>query len=327
MEQRALGRTGIPVSVLGFGCGSIGGLMVRGDRSAQSAAVARALDAGISYFDTAALYGDGQSEQSLGQVLTELGAWDRVAVGTKVRLNVTERSDMPGALRRSLVGSLRRLGRDSVDLLQLHNQVLADGSELSRGVNQSDVLGDIADGMRRVVAEGLARHAGFTATGDAGASRAIVQAGTYETMQAYFNVLNPSAAAPGISGGAQDFDGIITEAGKHGVGVLAIRVLAAGAVSGSRDRPANAGDPGTALVRGGEFERDVERAKSLRVLVAEWGLECPEELAFRFALWPQAVSSALVGFSNIDQLEQAIRWAELGPLAEDLVQRVLEVPR
>jgi L-galactose dehydrogenase/L-glyceraldehyde 3-phosphate reductase len=56
MEQRALGRTGISVSALGFGCGSIGGLMVRGDPAAQKAAVARALDAGVTYFDTAAQY-------------------------------------------------------------------------------------------------------------------------------------------------------------------------------------------------------------------------------------------------------------------------------
>jgi aryl-alcohol dehydrogenase-like predicted oxidoreductase len=317
MERRALGRTGISVSVLGFGCGAVGGLMVRGDPAEQKLAVARAIDAGVTYFDTAALYGDGKSEQNLGRVLSELDAWGRVA----------DRADLPGALRRSLVASLQRLGRDAVDLLQLHNQILADGSDLERGLNQSDVLGDVAEGMRRLVAEGLVRHAGFTATGDPGATHAIIEARAYETMQAYFNVLNPSAAAPGISGDAQDFDGIIDDAGRHSVGVLAIRVLAAGAVSGSMERAANAGGPGGPLVRGGEFERDVERAKALRVLGAEWDLEGPEELAFRFALWPQAVSTALVGFSNLDQLEQALRWAERGPLPEELVQHVLELPR
>ena len=58
MEQRDLGHTGLRVSALGFGCGSIGGLMVRGDPADQRRAVARALDAGITYFDTAAQYGD-----------------------------------------------------------------------------------------------------------------------------------------------------------------------------------------------------------------------------------------------------------------------------
>src|SRR5690242_14036804 len=86
MDLRALGTTGLTVSALGFGCGSIGGLMVRGEPAAQRAAVARALDAGITYFDTAPQYGDGRSEENLGRTLRDLGAWDRVVVGTKVRL-------------------------------------------------------------------------------------------------------------------------------------------------------------------------------------------------------------------------------------------------
>ncbi len=327
MEERNLGRTGIRVSALGFGCGSIGGLMVRGDAAAQKEAVARALDAGVTYFDTAAQYGDGQSEQNLGRVLRELGAWNRVTVGTKAGLRVSDRADLPGALRRSLQQSLQRLGRDSVDLLQLHSQVFPDSTDAGRGLNLADVLGGVADGMRQIVAEGLARHVGFTATGDPAASHAIIGAGVVETLQAYFNVLDPSAGYAGVSGGAQDFDGIIDDAAAHGVGVLAIRVLAAGAVTGSSEREANAGNPGAALVRGGEFERDVERAQALRTLVSELGLESPQELAFRFALAKLGVSTALLGFSNIGQLEDAVRWAERGPLAETAVQAVLAAAR
>jgi L-galactose dehydrogenase/L-glyceraldehyde 3-phosphate reductase len=121
MEQRALGRTGLTVSALGFGCGSIGGLMVRGDPAAQREAVARALDAGITYFDTAPQYGDGRSEENLGRTLRDLGAWQRVVVGTKVRLTEEDRAEPVAAVRRSVEHSLRRLAR--VDLLQLHNPV------------------------------------------------------------------------------------------------------------------------------------------------------------------------------------------------------------
>lgn len=60
MEQRTLGRTGLRVSALGFGCGAIGGLMVRGDPAEQRRAVAHAIQAGITYFDTAPSYGDGR---------------------------------------------------------------------------------------------------------------------------------------------------------------------------------------------------------------------------------------------------------------------------
>ncbi|MER3406768.1 MAG: aldo/keto reductase, partial [Chloroflexota bacterium] len=71
MDLRPLGRTGLQVSALGFGCGSIGGLMVRGDPAEQRRAIELAIDGGIRYFDTAPSYGDGRSEENLGRVLDE----------------------------------------------------------------------------------------------------------------------------------------------------------------------------------------------------------------------------------------------------------------
>src|SRR5215216_3201980 len=102
MEQRPLGTTGLRVSALGFGCGAVGGLMVRGDPAEQHQAASRALDAGITYFDTAAQYGDGRSEENLGQVMRDLGAWSRVVVGTKVRLRADDLADPARAIRASL---------------------------------------------------------------------------------------------------------------------------------------------------------------------------------------------------------------------------------
>src|SRR6476619_4732602 len=67
MEQRVLGRTGLRVSVLGYGAGAVGGLMVRGTAAEQEASLARAFEAGITYVDTAAFYGMGESEKNLGR--------------------------------------------------------------------------------------------------------------------------------------------------------------------------------------------------------------------------------------------------------------------
>ena len=69
MEYRAFGRTGLKVGVLGFGCGAVGGIMVRGAPADQERTVAKAIAAGINYFDTAVQYGDGVSETNLGRVL------------------------------------------------------------------------------------------------------------------------------------------------------------------------------------------------------------------------------------------------------------------
>src|SRR5919198_4399351 len=113
MELRMLGRTGLRVSALGFGCGAIGGLMVKGDPAEQRRSIARAIEAGITYFDTAPSYGDGRSEENLGRVIEELGAQaQNVIVGTKFRVGAEEVADAPGAIRRSLEASLRRLRRE-----------------------------------------------------------------------------------------------------------------------------------------------------------------------------------------------------------------------
>src|SRR6204780_2115003 len=85
MEMRVFGRTGMQLSLLGFGCGAVGGLMVRGDPADQERTVARAIGAGVNYFDTAVQYGNGESEKNLGRVLQKLKPANAV-VGTKVRL-------------------------------------------------------------------------------------------------------------------------------------------------------------------------------------------------------------------------------------------------
>src|ERR1700736_5432227 len=85
MQLRVFGRTGMRLSVLGFGCGAVGGFMVRGDPAEQERTIARAIEAGVDYFDTAVQYGDGESEKNLGRVLQRLKPAG-VAVGTKVRL-------------------------------------------------------------------------------------------------------------------------------------------------------------------------------------------------------------------------------------------------
>src|SRR5438309_7349157 len=108
MQLRIFGRTGMQLSVLGFGCGAVGGLMVRGDPADQERTIARAIAAGVNYFDTAVQYGNGESEKNLGGVLHKLKPAN-VVVGTKVRLPPSEFSRIADAVTMSLEGSLARL--------------------------------------------------------------------------------------------------------------------------------------------------------------------------------------------------------------------------
>ena len=324
MHQRPLGSTGLSVSALGFGCGAVGGLMVRGDANEQRQAVSRALDAGITYFDTAASYGDGLSEEHLGQVMRDLGAWSRVVVGTKVRLRGDELERPVEAVRASIEASLKRLGRSDVDLLNLHNPIALVSAD-PQVLDLDTTLSGVARGLRDVVQAGLARHVGFTGLGDTAAIQEVVRAEPFESVQTYFNVLNPSAGFVGHDGGQQDFHGLIDTAARAGRAVIVIRVLAAGAAAAVPERPPNAGDPGGNLVSGGSYSSDLSRAQSIAKLAREMGLEGPVELSIRFGLSKPGVSTVLVGFSNLGQLEEAIKYAERGALADDAVQRVLEL--
>jgi L-galactose dehydrogenase/L-glyceraldehyde 3-phosphate reductase len=318
MELRPLGRTGLTVSALGFGCGAVGGLMVRGEPSAQRRAVARAIEAGLRYFDTAPSYGDGRSEENLGRVWHELRP-DGCVVGTKFRVEPGE-PDVAGAVRRSLEASLRRLGFERVDLLQLHNRI--GGPD---GLAPELVLGPVVDALERLRDGGLIGHFGITATGETASVASVVSSGRIATAQCYFNALNPSAGWAGRAPtGGQDFGGLIDRAAAAGVGVIGIRPLAAGAVAGGGPRHPNAGGAGGALA-GTSYEQDAGAAAALTDLAGTLGLEGPIELSLRLALGKPGVSTVIVGYSDQAQLEEAIRYAERGGLPADAVGRVLDL--
>ena len=327
MELRSLGKTGLTVSGLGFGCGAVGGLMVRGEATEQRRAVARAIEAGIRYFDTAPSYGDGRSEENLGRVLSDLDldpdARD-IVIGTKFRVD-PQIADDPAAvgkaIRESLDASLRRLGREKVQLFQLHNKI---GPEAG-AITPEQVLGPVVDTLHQLRDAGTIEHFGFTATGDPASVRRIVESNRLETGQVYFNALNPSAGYAGRGGLAgTDFDGLIDVAAHHDVGVIVIRSLAGGAVAASDVRHANASSMGSGNVAGERYADDLARAQALSALAIDLELDGPVELAFRFALAKSGVSTVIVGFSDESQLEDALRWASRSALPTDAVQAVLD---
>jgi L-galactose dehydrogenase/L-glyceraldehyde 3-phosphate reductase len=156
---------------------------------------------------------------------------------------------------------------------------------------------------------------------------AAVTAGPFATVQTYFNAVNPSAGFPGASGGGQDFAGLIGAAAAAGRGVIAIRVMAAGALLARSQRHPKAGDPGPVLARGAEYAHDLERAQVIQGIAAELRYDSPLELALRFALATPGISTVLVGFSDLGQLEDALRWTRRGPLPADVVRRVVDLAR
>jgi aryl-alcohol dehydrogenase-like predicted oxidoreductase len=162
MEMRIFGRTGLELSVLGFGCGAVGGLMVRGDRVDQERTIARAIGAGVNYFDTAVQYGNGESEKNLGRILQQLRPPNAV-VGTKVRLPSASFGHIADAVATSLEHSLIRLRLDRVDIFHLHNAITEAGGGETLSVQQ--VLGDVVPAFQRLRQQGKVRFLGLTAIG------------------------------------------------------------------------------------------------------------------------------------------------------------------
>ena len=229
MERRILGKTGVELAVLGFGCGAVGGLMVRGTAADQERAVGRALELGINYFDTAPIYGDGESEKNLGRVLKALRP--NVIVGTKVRIPDEARGRAGQAVTASLEASLARLGLERVDLLQLHNLISDDGR--ARTVEATAVLDQVVPALDDLRRQGKIRFFGITALGDTPALHRVIDARVLDTAQVCFNLLNPSAGMPLPPGyPAQDFGRAPRADARGGMGAIGIRVLAGGARSG-----------------------------------------------------------------------------------------------
>src|SRR5262249_2948197 len=170
MNERLLGRTGLSVSAVGPGAGPVPGGMNGGAGGRRQQGVARGPAPGITGIDTAPGYGDGRSEANLGRALRALGARDRVHVATKVRLAPEDLTDAGAAVRRSLEGSLSRLGLPAVTLLQLHNGITARRGDVPASLTPEDVLGPggVRAAFERVRAEGLVRFVGLTGTGDPG---------------------------------------------------------------------------------------------------------------------------------------------------------------
>jgi aryl-alcohol dehydrogenase-like predicted oxidoreductase len=326
MQYRTLGQTGLKVSEIGFGCGNIGGLMIRAPLTERLAAVDKAVEMGINYFDTAAAYGNGRSEENLGEVLSLRKL--KVVVATKFSLSREDLDDIEGAIRRSLEASLRRLRRDSVDIFQLHAPVFGGNNVSSRGIDLKFVLGPqgIADALDKLRSERLFRFMGFTGLGDTAALHEVVQSGRFDLLQIYYNLLNPSATIPVSSGfTGQNFDGLMTEAARRNLGVAAIRVLAGGALGGPVARTGYAAPSvGGALVSGGEYALDLKRGSKLKFLL-KGEVSRLSQAAIRFVLGQPEVSTALVGFSNLQQIEEAAECSDQGPLPESDLEQLQEL--
>ena len=320
MQMRDFGRTRMKVSALGFGCGAVGGIMVRGDPKDQERLVARAISIGVNYFDTAVLYGDGESEKNLGRILQKLKPAD-VIVGTKVRVPPGEFGRIGEAIAVSLEGSLARLQLDSVDIFHLHNPITVTGGGSTLSARQ--VLDEVVPAFERLRQQGKIRFLGISAVGDTDALDQVVDSGAFDSAQVVYNMLNPSAGeALPKNYPAQDYRRLFDRTKAAGTGVVGIRVLAGGALSGSAERHPIASPAPEPIGSAMSYDADIERARRLMPLVTEGFAGSLTEAATRFALSHPAMGTILVGMATPQQFEDALAAVEKGPLPQAALDRL-----
>jgi aryl-alcohol dehydrogenase-like predicted oxidoreductase len=320
MQLRVFGRTKMQLSVLGFGCGAVGGFMVRGDPAEQERVIAQALDAGVNYFDTAVQYGNGESEKNLGQVLRKLKPANAV-VGTKVRLPPGDFSRVADAVTASLEGSLARLGLDRVDIFHLHNPITVAGGGSALSARQ--VLDGVVPAFERLRGQGKIRFLGMTAVGDTMALNQVIDARAFDSAQVVYNMLNPSASEElPFDYPAQDYERMFDHTAFADVGVVGIRVLAGGALSGSAERHPIAGPAPEPIGSAMSYDADVDRVRRLMPLVKEGFASSLTEAATRFAISHPAMGTILVGMATPQQFEDALAAVQKGPLPQAALNRL-----
>ena len=318
MKYRAYGSTGIQVSEIIFGAGAVGGILVYKDDATKREAIRRALAGGINWVDTAAAYGNGKSEESLGRLLPESGATPYLS--TKFQLDVENLQDIPAQIEERLRASLGRLQRSSVDVLQLHNRIGTKPGGRVMTVEQILGKNGVADGLDRLRDKGLIKYRGITALGEAPSVCEVIRSRRFDSAQVYYNLLNPSAGRAMPKGWTgQNLGGIIEACKSSGVAVMAIRIFAAGIIA-TDERTGRE----SMLTADTSLAEEQRKAKAVFDAIGAIGGNhgTRAQVALRFVLSNADVSCAIIGSAELHHIDEALQAAAMGPLPADVMVRL-----
>ncbi|HQM37181.1 MAG TPA: aldo/keto reductase, partial [Candidatus Marinimicrobia bacterium] len=311
MQYRELGRTGWKVSAISFGTWAIGGTWGTVRDQESLAALHRALDLGVNFFDTADVYGDGHSERLLARLRRERS--EPFYIATKAGRRLTphiaggyNRENLTGFVERSL----KNLETETIDLLQLH----CPPTEVYYMPEVFDILNDL-------VKAGKIRYYGVSVEKVEEALKAIEFPGV-QSVQIIFNILRQRPA-----------DLFFKEAKRKQVGILARVPLASGLLTGkfspsstfesddhrSFNRHGEAFDRGETFA-GLEFNAGLQVIEKLRLLVPE-GFTMTQ-MALRWILMFPEVTCAIPGAKRPEQVAENAQAADLPPLSDAIMQKI-----
>lgn len=312
MKYRPFGQTGIRVSEIGLGCWQFGGDFGPVDNEEAEATMEAAIQVGINFFDTANVYGSGQSESWIGNYLSK--SRETVFVATKYGRGPGIYPDgySLAGMRQQTLDAIERLRVEQIDLLQLH----CVPTEILR-------KGEVFDWLRTLQQEGLIAHFGASIETVEEGLICLEQPGL-TTLQVIFNVLRQKPAHE-----------LFPEAQKKGVGVIVRLPLASGLLSGKftpqtqfaetdhrhYNRNGECFNVGETFA-GLPFEKGVELAEGLRGFLPE-GFSMVD-LALRWILDHQAVTTVIAGAKRVEQVIANTRASRLPRLTPELHQQLAQ---
>ena len=295
MRTRPLGETGLEVSVVGLGCNNFGG---RIDEERSRAVIEAALDAGITFLDTADVYGNrGGSEEIIGRALA--GRRDRVVLATKFGHDMGDGEEARGSrayMRKALDASLHRLQTDWIDLYQYHRPDRV--TPIGETIAALDEL--VREG--RIRAYGTSNHSAPQVEEAAGLAQ-----GAYVSEQNEYSWLRREAERE-----------LLPTCARLRVAFVPYFPLASGLLTGKvgRGRPPA---PGTRLHGREVRDEDLERVERLEALAANLGVTLLE-LAIGGLAAQQPVVSVIAGATRPEQVEQNVKAVEWRLSADELAE-------
>ena len=315
MESRTLGRTGHAVSVIGLGCWQLGADWGAVSEDDALAVLRTAVEQGVSFLDTADVYGDGRSEQLIGRLLAELGS-DAPVIATKMGRRADPHvasAYTVAAFRDWSDRSRRNLGVEVLDLVQLH-------------CPPTPVLSDdrVYDALDTLVEEGRVAAYGVSVETVDEALQAIARPGVASVQI----ILNAFRRKP--------LEQVLPAAAAAGVGVIARVPLASGLLSGTYDEHTSFADDdhrsynrtGAAFDVGETFSGvpyDVGVRAARRVAAETPAGATTAQLALRWILDQPGVSTVIPGARNPAQVQANAAAASLAPLGQDVSERLRAV--
>ena len=312
MQTVKFGKTGMEITPIGFGAWAIGGggwAAAWGPQDDDEAvgAIRRAVELGVNWVDTAAVYGLGHSEELVAQALKSVPESERPYVFTKCSLVWDDEGDISNVLEKDSVKreceeSLRRLQTDVIDLYQIH------------WPNPDKDIEEGWEAMAELKDEGKVRHIGVS-NFDVSQMERIGERAPVETLQPPYNMLNRGVE-----------EEILPYCGENDIGVIAYSPMRSGLLTGKMTPERVANLPSDDWRRNADDFQEPRLSRNLALvgLLEEIGREhgrSPGEVAIAWTLRHPAVTAAIVGGRRPDQVDGIIGAAELR-LSEDELDRI-----